>query len=171
MEEEDTGVDYARRGFYIDGGVSYGSGFSGHMGGVRAHGGYRCHNRFAADLEYEGFYLRGSEGFEGRVLSTGTFAGQSDSADSYWNFLYNAKAFLHTGRVQPFLVVGFGIGSAERKRSGKTNTDWLIDVGAGVDYWMTESLAFSFDAKYKALTGGASDLGHLSLGTKLKYMF
>jgi len=169
--EKDTAVDYSRRGFYVDGGLSYGNGFSGSMGGVRAHAGYRCHNRFAADVEYEGFYLRGSEGFEGRVLSTGPFAGESDSADRYWNVIYNGKAFLSTGRIQPFLAFGFGIGSADRKRSGKTNTDFLIDVGAGVDAWVTESLALSFDAKYKALTGGASDLGHLSIGTKLKFMF
>jgi len=169
--EEKFGVDYSYRGFYVDGGISYGYGFSGHMGGVRANFGYRCHPRFAVDLEYEGFYLRGSEGFEGRILTTGESAGLSDSADNYWSVVYNAKMFLGTGRVQPFLLIGFGFGSVERKRSGKTNTDYLMDVGAGVDYWMTESLALSFDAKYKALTAGSADLGHLSLGSTLKFRF
>lgn len=170
-EPEESGVDYSRRGFYVDGGISYGYGFSGHMGGVRADFGYRCHPRFAVDLEYEGFYLRGSEGFEGSILTTGEFAGFSDSADNYWNIVYNGKAFLSTGRVQPFLLIGFGFGSTDRKRSGTSNTDFMMNVGAGVDYWLTESLALSFDMKYKALTKGTADLGHISLGTKLKFMF
>ena len=170
-ETEESKVDYARRGFYLDGGMAYANGFSGSMAGPRIHVGYRCHNRFAADLEYEGLYIRGSEGFHGSKITSGPDAGKNDSADSYWNIAYNAKAFILTGRIQPFIVVGFGVGSADRKYGGRTNTDFSINGGAGVDGWLTESLALSLDAKYTALTGGASDLGHLSIGTTLKYMF
>ena len=79
--------------------------------------------------------------------------------------------FLTTDRIQPFLVFGFGVAGADRKFTGKTNIDVLINTGFGVEAWLTESVALSLDAKYVALTGGASDLGHVTFGYTLKYKF
>ena len=158
-EEEESEVDYSRRGFYLDGGFAYAYGFPGSAGGPRIHVGYRCHERFAADLEYEGLYVNGLQ------------VGPDRETDSYWQIAYNSKVFLTTGRVQPFILFGFGVASADRRFTGSTNTDALIDAGFGVDAWMTRSLALSLDVKYTALTGGASDLGHMSIGTTLRYKF
>ncbi len=158
-EEDKSEVDYSRRGVYLDGGLAYAYGFPGSTGGPRIHVGYRCHERFAADLEYEGLYIEGLQ--RGPVKET----------DSYWSVAYNAKVFLTTDRIQPFLVFGFGVAGADRKFTAETNTDVLINAGFGVDAWLTESLALSLDVKYVALTGGASDLGHMTLGYTLKYKF
>ena len=159
LKEEVTEVDYSRRGFYIDAGLAYANGFPGNALGPRIHFGYRCHERFAADLEYEGLYLKGLQ------------EGPDRETESYWKIAYNTKVFLTTGRIQPFLVLGFGVAGADRRFRGSTNTDVLIGGGVGVDAWLTNSLALSLDTRYTALTGGASDLGHMSIGTKLRYKF
>jgi len=160
-ETEDTATEtsYTRRGFYIEGGFAYAHGFPGNAGGPRIHAGFRCHDRFAADLEYEGLY------------AGGLHEGPKRETDSSWRIAYNGKLFLARGRVQPFLVFGFGVASFERRFTGTTNTDVLIDAGVGVDAWMTPSIALSLDSKYTALSGGASDLGHLSIGAALRYKF
>jgi len=169
--DEESEIDYSRRGLYLNGGFAYANGFSGSMAGPRIHAGYRCHNRFAADLEYEGLYIRDANGFEGNTITSGPNTGKSDSADSYWKVAYNVKLFILTGRIQPFIVFGFGGAGAERKHDGRTNTDFLINGGAGVDGWLTESLALTLDVKYTALTGGLSDLGNMTIGTTVKYQF
>ncbi len=102
LEVDKSEVDYSRRGFYLDGGLAYAYGFPGSTGGPRIHVGYRCHERFAADLEYEGLYIEGLQ--RGPVKET----------ESYWSVAYNAKVFLTTDRIQPFLVFGFGVAGADR---------------------------------------------------------
>jgi hypothetical protein len=159
LGEKSTEVDYSRRGFYVDAGVAYANSFPGSTFGPRIHVGYRCHPRFAAELEYEGLYLNGLG------------SGPSRETESYWEINYNGKVFLGSGRYQPFLIFGFGVASADRRVTGNNNTDVTVGGGIGIDAWLTDSIALSFDTKYTALTGGASDLGHLSIGTKLRYKF
>ncbi len=92
--------DYGRSGFYLGAGLGLGSEqFDGTGGadidpgiGVDGWAGYRISPNFAAELQLE--YLRfDASGIDGNALA----------------FTGNLKAYLMTGWIQPFAVVGIGL--------------------------------------------------------------
>ena len=111
--------DYDRPGFYLGAGLGLGfEQFEGTGGldidtgiGFDAWAGYRFDNNSAAELQLE-YMDRFDASFGGVDIDTNVLA-----------FTGNLKAYLMTGKVQPFAVVGIGILRAESKFLGISVSD------------------------------------------------
>ncbi|MFT4569397.1 MAG: opacity protein-like surface antigen [Hyphomicrobiaceae bacterium] len=163
----DSGPDYARNGFYLIGAGSYAfEDFDGEFseladdtGGFNARVGYRFHPNVAAEIEYEWF---------------DDFSKSSDIAevDEAWALTANAKLYAMTGCIQPYLLLGVGLMSADVDVSGSGSTEeFLGRVGLGTDVYVTENIAVTGDATYLIPTGDLEDLNAIALSLGLMYRF
>lgn len=120
--------------------------------GLRA--GVRGDRYWAAELQFEwidGFDIRGTSG----------------DVDGY-AVTANGRAFLvpGSGRIQPFALVGIGWGEYEVEHDNRFNLrrdDFVARFGGGLELYLTDYVAFTFDANYLLGTGDVSDVRYTSL--------
>ncbi len=151
-------VSYGDKGVYgIVAGVVAAEDFKERLGGsvdnslgfdVRA--GYRWHPNFATELGFE--WLNEFEGKKGGPSIEG------------WSLTANSKAFLSTGRFQPFGILGLGIYSAESSGAGSSldETEFGVRVGGGFNLFLTQSIALNGEGAYNFATGDLDDLRYTS---------
>jgi opacity protein-like surface antigen len=127
--------------------------------GFQAVGGYRFHPHVAAELEIEwdpsGFKVSGAE-IEPLVVTA------------------NAKAFLSTGMVQPFGLIGIGLMHVDATAGAftVTATGFAARFGAGFDFYVNEHIIVTLDTSYVLPTGDVDGLNYVALGVaKLQYRF
>jgi hypothetical protein len=194
--------DYSRDGIYVGLGGSYGidtfgnspgGDISPHLAnlgfggtdpnfdmdgsiGVNGQIGYRFHPHFSAELQIEWL-----DGFDGDVsestIAPGSFA---DFSVDPWSITGNLKAYLLTGRYQPYLSVGAGILTLRAKLKDKTEqglssseriTDATGRFGGGVDIYVTENFVATVGASYLLPNGDVSDYDYVSITWGLAYRF
>jgi len=164
---EEEGTDHGRLGGYAGGGL--GLGFAEFTGdgagkldfstgvGLDVWAGYRLlpNVAFEAQLEYLDRFNAGP--LEMSVL---TFTG-------------NIKGYFSTGQFQPFGVVGVGVtrGSAELGGASGSGSGFAARLGAGADYWLTESVSVGATYSYVFTTGGADGLDYQSFVMGAQYRF
>ena len=83
----------------------------------------------------------------------------------------NTKAFISSGRSQPFFLIGFGMLRAERKNTSEVNNDFHVNFGSGIDWYYTKNIVLTLDAKFTIPSGSASSLWNISTGWGVKYRF
>ena len=127
--------------------------------GFNARAGYRWHPNLAGELQFEWI-----DEFE--LENTGQAEG---SVESLWSLTANAKAFLSTGRFEPFAVVGMGYYSVGDSSVEGAATEKVPDNGAfgvrgggGIEIYLTENLALNTEATYNFGTADLDDLRYLS---------
>jgi len=141
------------------------SGIDFATGGFTARAGYRLLPRFAAELQYEWL-----DSFEPSFFF-------SDEDVEPWALTANGRFYLLTSRVQPFLLLGAGIMHAERERmlfgqpSSSESTEFAARFGAGLDVYIVDGLAATFDISYLLPTGPLDDLDYLAFALGLQYRF
>jgi opacity protein-like surface antigen len=185
-EQEDDGPDYARTGFYFGFGVAGASFFDlerrleGEAGagfdldtaiGFDVLVGYRAVPNAAFEAEFS--MLPNTE-----IKTTG--GGKVAELDT-WKVSYNAKFFLMTGQVQPYGVMGFGYMRAELEDFGiqgvgsgvrpGTSKEFAGTIGAGTDFYITDSVALNADVRYQYTTGSLEDYDAIEFGAGLIYRF
>jgi hypothetical protein len=117
--------EFDRSGLYVRGGVAAGYDVQSLVtlassAGVGGAVGYRLHPRLAVEGQFE-------------WLGT-----QPLTTFSRWDFTGNAKAFLATGRFQPYFVAGMGYANVAGVGS------FLVRAGGGMDVYITENIGISF---------------------------
>lgn len=134
-------------------------------GGFNARLGYRLVPRVAAELQYEWL-----SDFEPSFFFF-------DEEIEPWALTANARFYLLTSRIQPFLLVGGGLMHAERERTsfGETrsseSTAFAARFGVGLDLYATRGLAVTLDTSYLLPTGSLEDLDYLAIALGLQYRF
>ena len=93
-----------------------------------------------------------------------------------WALTTNLKAFLLTGRLQPFALVGIGVMEAELEDTTAANvnpsqTDFVSRFGAGLDFHLTEHIVASLGVDYVLPAGDLEDTDYVSFGGGLQYRF
>ena len=164
---------YSRRGFYLSGGLFYApqlfdiraraENSQGAFGSI----GYHFAERFEVEVRFDGFQdfdLSDSE-------YTGYFNGFAVTA--------NGKLFILTGSFQPY--VGLGIGALNGKvgfteiATGDFQSDRstvaTFRVSAGLDWYLTETIAITGDAALLLPGGSLSNFNFATLGGGLKLRF
>jgi outer membrane protein W len=159
--------------------------------GVNARAGYRFHPRFAAEAHLE--YLSGSE------IAADTFRWQTDIVKlSALTLTADFKAYLSTGIVQPFAIIGAGwmktYGKDTRldplKHFPTDNPNRLIPIadeidvddsgfvgrfGGGLDIYLTRHASLGASASYVLPFGGSWDSGfdynYISIDWGFQYRF
>jgi opacity protein-like surface antigen len=123
-------------------------------GGLNLRAGYRWHPHVATELEYEWV-----DNFQ---LTNTTQA--SAKLENIWSLTANAKAFISTGRFEPYAIFGLGyyrVGSTSERhiRVHLPDTgDFGMRAGAGIDFFIIDHLAIETEITYNF---GESDLAEL----------
>jgi len=135
-------------------------------GGLTARAGYRFLPRFAAEIHYEWL-----------SSFTPSFFFMDEEVEP-WVLTADGRLYLLTSRVQPFLLIGAGLMHAERERTlffGQPNssesTEFAARFGAGLDVYIVDGLAATFDISYLLPTGPLDDLDYLAFALGLQYRF
>lgn len=147
--------------------------------GLHARVGYRFHPRVAAEAHYE--WLAGFDASTDSVYRPDVGSGTQVATATLWTLTGNAKLYLLRGEVQPFLLAGAGVLSADVKDEADPS-DGLPDLsdsssgfaarfGAGIDYYLSEKFSLNFDASYVLPTGAVEDFDYVSVGWGFQYRF
>ncbi len=144
--------------------------------GINGQIGYRFHPHFAAEFQVEWL-----DGFDGdasdSTLASGKFA---DFNVDPWAITGSLKAYLLTGRYQPYLSAGAGILTVRAKLKDKTglglsNSERITDAtgrfGGGVDIYVTENFLATVGASYVLPNGDVSDFDYVSITWGIAYRF
>ena len=145
--------------------------------GLDARVGYRFHPRLAAEVEIQWFAKAGiqfteDEGdpppldptlVEALTLETVTLT-------------VNSKAYLLTGRFQPFLLVGAGFMHFDAKDAlglglSVDGDGFAARFGGGLDFYLTPNVVIALDGSYVLPTGDADGLNYVSWSLGLQYRF
>jgi hypothetical protein len=116
--------------------------------------GYRVIPNLAAELELG--YLNGFEPGGPGPSSVGL---------DVLAFTGNLKAYLLTGRVQPFVLVGIGLTDYIASVPGLTDheTELAARFGGGIDVYLTESFALQLKSSYMLTTRDLDGLDYVDL--------
>ncbi|MDG2051580.1 MAG: hypothetical protein P8M78_15605 [Myxococcota bacterium] len=164
---------YSRSGFYLSGGLFYApqlfdtsyraENSQGAFGAI----GYHFAKRFEVEVRFDGF-----QDFDlSKSEYTAYYNGFSVTA--------NGKLFILTGSFQPYVGLGIGALNAKTGRTkiadGVTET-WqstvaTFRVSAGLDWYLTETIAITGDAAVMLPGGSLSSLNFATLGGGLKLRF
>jgi opacity protein-like surface antigen len=201
-DDEVDPTDFARRGWLIGAGGSYAvetfeddaeadfeneinSGVKGAPSvdlsvddsfGFNGRVGYRCHRYFSAEVEVEWI-----DGFEADLTQPG-FVQLSKVRYEPLVVTANIKGYFLTGRYQPFLLVGGGVMTAERKMRDtvgltpdeadrESDDAFAMRFGGGIDLYATENVVVSLEADYVLPFGNLDALDYISIGWGLQYRF
>jgi opacity protein-like surface antigen len=137
----------------VGGGVPVGNG-----GGFSARMGYRMIRWAAAEIE-------------------GDWAsGLGDGVRNPWNITANLKAIYPFGpqdRIQPFIVGGAGVISAEIIRGTESSiwTDGVWKIGGGIDFFATRNWVATVAATWVDTMSSGSDLSYIGVKAGITYTF
>jgi len=194
-EDEIDPDDFARRGWMIGVGGSYGietfqddqqSNLDRIIGvptrlsvdnsfGINGRAGYRCHRYFSAEFEIEWL-----DAFKSEVSSVG-FGEIAEIKFEPVVYTANFKGYLLTGRYQPFLLLGGGMTSVDAKltkdnvglglSSNQNENSFTMRFGGGIDLYATQNVVVSLQADYVRPFGNLDDLDYVSIGWGVQYRF
>lgn len=104
--------------------------------------GYRFHPRFATEAQFE--WLS-----EAEIPLTATSQFQLET----WTLTANAKAYILTGRYQPFILLGVGTTNFEYGDEAAVGINvegynFAARMGGGIDLYATRNIVVSLDATY-----------------------
>lgn len=164
--------DYDRGGLYLGGSASLAfdlfedefkevAGSDGSVDeslGASVKVGYRLNPRFAGEVEFE--WLSGFD-----LLVDGSKAGEIES----WIATGNAKGYLLTGSIQPFLLVGGGVMQAKGGTGRATDIAWRF--GGGLEMYVSRRFVLTVDADYVLPIFDLEDLDYISMGVGFQYRF
>lgn len=90
-----------------------------------------------------------------------------------WSMSLNGRIYLAPGRLQPFLLAGFGFGTGSETRliPGSGATSAQVRVGGGGDFYITDHFVLGFSIEKPFFFSSLSELDYLKIGAGLKYRF
>ena len=127
--------------------------------GFNLRAGYRWHPHFAGEVEFE--YLPPADI---------TLNGSKVDDTRAWVITANVKSYLATGRLQPFTLIGLGGGGGSFD-TGTSEAAFEARFGGGLEFYVTEDVAFVIDATYLLGTGDVAGIDYFSLGWGALYRF
>ncbi len=134
--------------------------------GLDARVGYRFHRRLAGEVQLQWFPKADIEFADTKALKLETLTVTA-----------NAKGYLLTGRIQPFVVAGAGLMHFKSKdnldfRVIKSNGDgFATRFGAGVDFYVTENIVAVGEGGYVLPFGPADGLDYVFWSVGLQSRF
>jgi hypothetical protein len=169
---------FSRPGFFIAGGLAWAPQMfdtrldSTHGEGAYGAIGYRFTEYFELEMRFDP--VRGFD-LAGQALNGNPIVGKVDG----WSTTLNGRLFILTGKFQPYLAFGLGAGSlkASFSQDGDGNPAVIEEVSAyfrpsaGFDFYVSETLALTFDAAIQLPSGRFSSLTYATLGGGIKLRF
>jgi opacity protein-like surface antigen len=133
--------------------------------GISGRCGYRFHPHFSGEVQFERIPARDIE-------RGGTNVGNLKTVTA----TANAKGYLLTGRIQPYLLTGIGLMHSDldvKVSAGLSGTsdDFLARFGGGVEFYILPEFVLTLESNYMLPTGDASDLDHVLVSLGFQYRF
>ncbi len=133
--------------------------------GLDARVGYRFHRRLAGEVQLQWFPKADIEFADTKALKLETLTVTA-----------NAKGYLLTGRIQPFLLVGAGLMHFDAKDTlglglRAKGEGFAARFGGGVDVYLNRNFLLALDAGYVLPTGDVDGLDYVSFSLGLQYRF
>jgi len=167
----------ARAGFYAAAAGSYALNASDlrldleNSLGLKARLGHRFQPRWALEAEFEWI-----NEFDVRINDS------VPASYGVWALTANARGYLMTGRIQPFVLAGLGVAHASfRDRVGtlagagfpraNAASGFALRFGGGAEIHITRHIAIILDASYLMASGDLDDFDYASLGWGVQYRF
>jgi opacity protein-like surface antigen len=157
--------DYGRTGVYLQGGIVYGfedfddDGIGGHdideSVGLDVRAGYRTHEHLAVEVQFQQF----------------SDFGVDDADLEVWAASLNGKAFLSSGRVQPYFLGGVGYAQADLDGPDGDEGAFAGRVAAGVDGYITENCGLSGELGYILPSDDLEDLNIMPVSLSAFWRF
>ena len=149
--------EYGRSGVYLEVDAqavlaAFRRGESGSSsGGVTGRAGWRIGSRIAAELHYE---------WVAKL--------QKNSANL---ITVDAKVFILTNRIQPYVRVGAGVIFGNRPEKLEVASSFVSRFGVGVDYWFGEHWATTLFGDFVLPTDHFHNLNYFTAGAGVRYRF
>lgn len=162
---ETVETDYAATGPYLGVGGLYaieffsdGNARTDNSAGFHVRAGYRFMPNMSVELLYQ--YLNKFDVDPGHIDG--------------WSLTANAKAYVLTGRIQPYALVGVGYintgGSAgNHPAAASTGDGTLMRFGIGMDVCLGEHWAIGPELAYDLPFGSAEDLDYMDVSIGVRY--
>ncbi|MDP6981293.1 MAG: OmpW family outer membrane protein [Myxococcota bacterium] len=146
---------------------------SRHSGGIRVAVGRRCHERLAVEVEVE--WIAPYEG----SLDSADKSKLRDIQIAPVASTVNAKGYLLTGRIQPYLLAGVGVlsvsteskNTADNKGGTKRTGQLAVRGGGGVDFYLNRNWVLNFGVDYLYSATNLEYLDFLTVSTGVQYRF
>lgn len=169
--------DYDRKGWLLRMAAAYGNllrssaddGF-----GIDAGAGYRCHSRVSSEVQVEWI-----DGLADKRSIEGFSPDARVSADPV-TVTASTKAYILTGRFQPYLLLGLGAMTAEVRTkdelgveptSVQSRAEFAMRFGGGLDFYATENLVLDVGLGYVYPFGDLNRFDYLSVRAGAQYRF
>jgi hypothetical protein len=119
-----------------------------------------------------GYYFNPNVELGGNILAMG----MGESFTDYWLVAFTPFVSYHfyleeNPRTSPFVGVEAGILHYASDEDDFDETEFLAGVFAGIDYYVTDSTALRFEARYDENLGGDYDAGQLQFTMGLNIVF
>ena len=134
-------------------------------GGFNLRAGYRWYTHLATELEYEWV----------DKFKLGHTTEANAKLQDIWHLTANAKAFLSTGRFEPYLMLGLGyyrVGSTSEQHvrvSLPGTGNFGMKGGGGIEFFIMEHLAVDTEITYNFGEDSLADLRYTSFAFNLMY--
>lgn len=137
--------------------------------GLNARVGYRLHPRVAGEVQFE--WLSSSD-----ISLTGAIDQSSAFETQSWVVSANAKGYVLTGSLQPYLLLGAGVMRSDL--DDNENFGFEVDeygfvgrLGGGLEYYFTPRLVATVDVTYVLPADKLAEFEYISAGLGLQYRF
>ncbi|HEY8120438.1 MAG TPA: porin family protein [Myxococcota bacterium] len=111
-----------------------------------------------------GFRMSPQFAVEGMVEYSGDFVKEFGGVDLSSTLIgANARYYLMTNRVQPYLTSGVGWGFASTNVTSD-ESGFVARFGLGLDYYFSESWGLTGEFAYNLATGDLDDFNYMTLG-------
>jgi hypothetical protein len=169
-------ADYARPGVYLGGGFNYAFEMFDEIQGAKN---IDVDNTFGFDV-FAGYRLHPNFAAEGLFQYHHEFDMDPNGHYGGWSMTANGKAYILTGRIQPFVLAGLGyidIDKARRPRhvspplAAPSGNDFVMRFGGGVDFYINEMVAIGPEAAYVLPFGQANNLDMTTLSLDVRFRF
>ena len=166
--DDEDASEYARKGAYVAlSGVAALEDFKDQGSvddslGLDLRAGVRLHPHFATELAFQWI-----EGFD---VSNGGNLNEIE----IWTLTGNVKAYLLTGQVQPFAMLGMGVMESEKELIGglvREDTVFVARLGGGLDFYASKNVVLVLEASYVLPAPSIEELKYLSLSWGFQYRF
>jgi opacity protein-like surface antigen len=130
--------------------------------GINVHAGYQFYKYIALEANFDWY-----DSFDIDPLF-----GDSIQVD-IWTLMADLKLMLPVGKFVPYARIGVGYMEAEldAPSGSESDSDMAWNLGAGFDFFFTESLSAGLDGKYVMGTGEVDDINYFTGAIRLTFHF